>query len=59
MQNHEKRARIVKATIAFLETTTLAADAYERDLLNRFIEGELTISQVLTMLEAQAKDTAN
>jgi hypothetical protein len=53
MQNQEKRARAVKATIAFLENTSLAPDAYERELLNHFIAGELTIAQVLERLEKQ------
>lgn len=51
MQNPERRARAVKATIAFLENTSLAPDAYERHLLQRFIAGELTITQVLELLE--------
>jgi hypothetical protein len=48
---------MVKATLAFLENTSLAADAYERRLLNRFIEGGLTIAEVLELLEEHNKAT--
>jgi hypothetical protein len=55
MQNLPQRTRLVKASIAFLEGTSLAPDAYERYLLERFIAGELTIDQVLEILATQAE----
>lgn len=53
MENQEKRDRLVRATISFLEDTTLTPGAYERHLLDRFITGELTIYQVLEILAMQ------
>lgn len=53
MQNEETRTRLVKATIAFMEDTPLRPDAYERHLLNLFSKGELTISQVLKLLDTR------
>ena len=57
MQKQEQRARVVEATIAFLEGNTLSADAYERHLLNRFVKEELTIDEALELLEMHNKAT--
>lgn len=55
MQNPENRARVVEATLAFLEGTPLAAPPHERQLLNQFIAGELTIAQVVELLETRTQ----
>lgn len=52
MQDRKKRQRLVSATIAFLQDTALAPQGAERHLLNLFIDGSLTINQVLAELEA-------
>ncbi len=54
MQSQQQRARIVAAFIAFLDDTPLSASAYERQLLNQFVAEELTLAQVLELLEAHA-----
>lgn len=56
MQDVPQRERLVKSVSAFLADTPLAPDAYERQLLVRFVAGELTIYRVLEMLaEREAK----
>jgi hypothetical protein len=57
MKNREERNKIVQATIAFLEGTTLRAGAYEQHLLSRFVEGEITIAEALELLELHNKVT--
>jgi hypothetical protein len=49
----ERRRRAVRSLISFTRQTPLAAGRYERKLLSRFAEGELTIDEVLHRLEAR------
>jgi hypothetical protein len=58
MESIPERERLVKAASAFLADTPLAPDAYEGQLLARFIAGELTIYQVLEMLAERQSQAA-
>ncbi|UOG75058.1 hypothetical protein MTX78_00300 [Hymenobacter tibetensis] len=51
LQNVEKRQRAVAWALRFAQNTTLDPGPYERALLARFVEGSLTIDQVLEQLE--------
>jgi hypothetical protein len=46
------RQRLVLAALDFVAGTSLVPDDYERMLLKQFVEGTLTIEQVLEHLEA-------
>lgn len=54
LQDATQRQRAVAWALRFTEDTPLAPDPYERALLTRFIEGKLTLEQVLERLEAKA-----
>ena len=51
LQNAEKRKHAVAWALRFAQNTTLDPGPYERALLTRFVEGSLTIDQVLEQLE--------
>lgn len=50
----ESRQRVVTAMVTFTRDTALAASAQELKLLEQFVQGELTIDEVLARL---ASDT--
>jgi hypothetical protein len=54
MKQEEYRRRLVQATLQFTQGTTLAAGAYECQLLEQFVTGQLTIEEVVALLEAPA-----
>lgn len=52
LATEQSRQRLVTAALKLTESTTLAPGPYERELLARFVAGELTIDEVLARLEA-------
>lgn len=48
------RQRLVSAALSMTKGTHLEASAYEQMLLDHFVNGRLTIDQVLHYLERQA-----
>ena len=52
MQDSAYRRRLVAAALALTQGTTLAAGPYEQQLLTQFVQGQLTIEEVLALLEA-------
>lgn len=55
LQNVEERKRAVGWVLRFVENTTLDPSSYERDLLDCFVEGSLSLDEVLDRLEQPAK----
>jgi len=51
LQNVEERRHAVAWALRFAQNTPIDPGPYERALLTRFIEGNLTIDQVLEQLE--------
>jgi|GEM_PF-6174004 hypothetical protein len=62
-QNHaillttQGRQRVLTAALNITRGTVLAPKEYERQLLNQFVSGELTIDDVLSLLDAQERET--
>lgn len=46
------RTRVVNATIDFVQGTQLEPQPYEQSLLRLYVEGHLTIEEVIQHLEA-------
>jgi hypothetical protein len=46
-----ERQRAVESALNFVNNTDLDPSAYERNLLEQFVQGELSIDQVQVMLE--------
>lgn len=53
LTNEDDRQRLVNLALGLTENTTLAPTPYERQLLDLFVRGHLTIDHVLACLEAQ------
>jgi len=51
LATEQARRRFVDNALKFTDGTPLAAGPYERQLLDQFVRGELTIEQVLAYLE--------
>ncbi|HEX8424968.1 hypothetical protein [Hymenobacter sp.] len=51
LENKEKRQYAVAWALRFAQNTPLDPSPYERALLTRFVDGNLTIDQVLEQLE--------
>jgi hypothetical protein len=49
----QRRQQLVTLALNLTADTILAPQAYERILLDQFMEGDLTIDQVLALLERQ------
>jgi hypothetical protein len=45
------RQRLVASVLSFTENTSLTPSTLERELLGRFVQGELTIDEVVARLE--------
>lgn len=52
MQAEEYRRRLVQAALRLTEGTPMAAGPYERQLLERYVAGQLSIEEVVTLVEA-------
>ncbi|UOQ66376.1 hypothetical protein [Hymenobacter volaticus] len=51
LENKEKRQYAVSWALRFAQNTSLDPSPYERTLLTQFVEGSMTIDQVLEQLE--------
>lgn len=51
LSTEDGRRRLLAAALTLTENTRLAPSAYERELLDRFVWGELTLDQVEARLE--------
>jgi hypothetical protein len=51
MQLEEKRAKLIKGAVSFTEETAIVASSYEQQLLDKYIIGELSIDEVVALLE--------
>lgn len=54
-KQQQQRGRLVKAALAMTENTPLFASAYERALLDKFVQGEVLIERVLELLAEHQK----
>jgi hypothetical protein len=50
----EDRQRLVNFALGLTQNTSLAPTPYERQLLDLFVQGHMTIDHVLACLETQA-----
>ena len=51
LSSEQGRKRLVASILGFTENMSIAASVLERDLLDRFVLGELTIDEVVSQLE--------
>lgn len=56
LENKEKRQYAVAWALRFTQNTALDPGPYERALLTRFVEGSLTIDQVLEQLDTNTTE---
>ena len=52
MQQENYRRRLVQAALRLTEGTAMAASPYEQQLLEQFVLGQLTIEEVVALVEA-------
>jgi hypothetical protein len=52
MKHRQQRQQLVRAALAMTQGTTIAPTGYELLLLGQYIEGVLTLDQVLVLLRA-------
>ncbi|MBJ6141759.1 hypothetical protein JAO77_00100 [Hymenobacter sp. BT559] len=53
MEDVQKRQRVVQGALAMTADTALAPDCYERQLLEEYVKGLLSIDEVLLLLAQQ------
>jgi hypothetical protein len=53
MTDEVERRRVVRGCLRFTRGTAVAADGYELRLLVQFIQGELTIDQVISLVDGR------
>jgi hypothetical protein len=58
MQEENHRRQLVQTALRLTEGTTMAAGPYERQLLEQFVLGQLTIEEVVALVEATAPEPA-
>jgi hypothetical protein len=58
LRTTQGRQRALTAALNITRGTVLAPMEYEQQLLNQFVSGELTIDDVLALLEAQEKEAS-
>jgi hypothetical protein len=51
MKNEQERREVVAAALSWTKTTTITPSDYEKHLLQQYIQGALTIDQVIELLE--------
>jgi hypothetical protein len=51
MTDEVERRRVVRGCLRFTRGTAVAADGYELRLLVQFIQGKLTIDQVISLVD--------
>jgi len=54
MQQENYRRQLVQTALRLTDDTAMAASAYERQLLEQFVLGQLTIEEVVVLVEAAA-----
>jgi len=52
MQQENYRRQLVQTALRLTEGTAMAASPYERQLLEQFVLGQLTIEEVVALVEA-------
>jgi hypothetical protein len=52
MEQESYRRRLVKMAVLLTQGTPLAAGAYEQHLLEQFVVGQLSIEEVVALLDA-------
>jgi len=55
LNSEQSRRQVVKLALALTENTPLSPKDYERMLLEQFVRGEMTIEQVIDLLESNQK----
>lgn len=55
MKNEQERREIVAAAISWTKTTAITPSNYEQNLLQQYVEGLLTIDQVIELLEENSE----
>jgi hypothetical protein len=55
MKNEQERREVVAAALSWTKTTAITPSMYEKHLLERYIEGSLTIDQVIELLEENSE----
>ena len=56
MQQETYRRQLVQTALRLTEGTALAAGPYEQQLLEQFVLGQLTIEEVVALVEATAPE---
>jgi hypothetical protein len=51
MKNEQERREVVAAALSWTKTTAITPSDYEKHLLQQYIQGTLTIDQVIELLE--------
>lgn len=51
MKNEEERRGVVAAALSWTKTTAITPSPYEKQLLEQYIRGVLTIDRVIELLE--------
>ena len=54
MQQENYRRQLVQTALRLTDETAMAAGPYERQLLEQFVLGQLTIEEVVALVEAAA-----
>ncbi|MFD1875095.1 hypothetical protein [Hymenobacter bucti] len=57
MKNEQERRGIVAAAISWTKTTAITPSLYEKNLLQQYIEGVLTIDRVIELLEENSENS--
>ena len=58
MEQENYRRRLVQTALLLTQGTPLAAGAYEQQLLEQFVMGQLSIEEVVALLEAAPPEPA-
>lgn len=51
MNNEQERREMVAAALSWTKTTAITPSLYEKQLLQQYIRGVLTVDQVIELLE--------
>lgn len=56
LENKERRQYAVAWALRFAQNTRLDPGPYERVLLDRFVEGHMSLDEVIAQLDVQSED---
>jgi len=59
LATEQSRQRLVEAVISFTQGTSIFPEPYERQLLDQFVRGRMTIDEVVYYLEISAIPTGS